>query len=216
MSNNYPLTHEQYKKLLWSLWRVYEPRLRTHEIPLSWAVLIYGELISPCQHYFWRGPKYPPPPVPIDWTEDGDWPPPPPDSDGYHDGHVPRWLSPPARYDVIAWGEEGHGRRCLINELILGELRATGFEPGAPVDSPPKAIHPARWHLLMPDFGTVARLFPERPSASWDWGSSASAPDGVAITGIRVLPRQAPPLRLSRQRPRSIRLPIEVVTPRVR
>jgi transcriptional regulator with XRE-family HTH domain len=72
--------------------------------------------------------------------------------------------------------EERYGRRILRDKLITGELKATGFKLGAPLDSPPTTIHPAYWRVLVPDFET----------------SSASAP-GVEVVGIRVLPSQEPP-----------------------
>ena len=63
----------------------------------------------------------------------------------------------------------------LVAQLIAGALRATGFEPSTPADSPPVAIHASRWRVLTPDFEN----------------SSASAP-GITITGIRIVPAALP------------------------
>jgi hypothetical protein len=63
----------------------------------------------------------------------------------------------------------------LVAQLAAGALRATGFEPSTPADSPPVAIHASRWRILTPDLAN----------------SSASAL-GITITGIRVVPATLP------------------------
>ena len=124
-------------------WSVTDRLMRGREIPLSMAILIYGDLPDPRRqflHQFGRGF--------LDLAEP----------------------------DVIADDDDfEHYRRmgelCVIHKLIAAELRATGFVTGTPLKSPPTAIYPARWRVLVPDFNT----------------STARAPD-LDIVGISILP----------------------------
>jgi hypothetical protein len=206
------------KLIQWAIWCRIERSLQSQEIPLSWAVLIYGELTSPWLHCFW--PKWWEKPLPDGWYNDKSshatgsiplqrcslvfWQ----RRNGYSDEEAAEVLAlsvsafrrqrsgraPVTRQTSLlagyfdghrfpnAWQadyddneakfEERYGRRILPDKLIAGELQTTGFEPGAPLDSPPTPIHPARWRVLVPDFET----------------SSATGPDGVKVVGIRVLP----------------------------
>jgi hypothetical protein len=143
-----------------SLWKILEPRLRTHEIPLCWAVLIYGDLEQPwlsCYELY-RSQGLP-------------------DSLFSESAKAQRgWATPRASPVADLVDRDDHQRGChlLIDKLIAGELRTTCIEQGAPLDSPPTAIHPSRWRVFVPDFET----------------SSAAGPDGVKVVGIRVLPKQ--------------------------
>ena len=162
----------------WQIWLVTERDARRSALPLSWAVLIYGDLAYPWRLYFWHDwegePKpdgwfssfwhgWEDEPLPDGWFGSPDSRPPPDNWQADYD------------YDEVEAAERC-GRLRLHDKLITGELKATGFKLGAPLDSPPTAIHPARWRPLVPDFEM----------------SSASAPD-IEVAGIRVLPRQGPP-----------------------
>jgi len=166
-------------EIYWQVWLVTERDARRSALPLSWAVLIYGDLAYPWRLYFWHDwegePKpdgwfssfwhgWEDEPLPDGWFSSPDSRPPPDNWQADYD------------YDEVEAAERC-GRLRLIDKLITGELQTTGFEPGAPLDSPPTPIHPARWRLLVPDFET----------------SSATGPDGVEVVGIRILPRQDVP-----------------------
>lgn len=79
-------------------------------------------------------------------------------------------------FDWIA--EHAFAQRRLVEKLCRGELTAFGFSSAAPLEAPPKLLHPDRWRIL-----------------NLDDAGAAMGPTGVVeATVIRVFPAVfAPP-----------------------
>lgn len=79
---------------------------------------------------------------------------------------------------------EGELHEALVEKLLRGERRATGFLTNHPLDSSAAAISPDRWRILIPDFDE----------------SSALCFSGIKVEGILVFPGPAScPNRLGAQ-----------------